>query len=119
MIVKYKHLSLGARFSYEYDPSRIFVKLTEAGQIVEWFKSEVVVCFNKPSIQTINPETKVAIMELSFGKTSHDFPKTAFEEGYEHYYYHPRWSDNPYSKGSDEYEEFQRGYNEADSDDCI
>jgi len=119
MEAQFKHLSLGTRFSFIGQHDKTFVKLTN-NQVVEWNPNEVVKCFETPLVFEIaHPDFVVEIRERFPNTNRHDFPKTCYEEGYEHYMYHPRWSDNPYSKGSAEYEEFQRGYHEADEDDLI
>lgn len=117
MEVKYKHLALGARFSYPEDSRRIFVKLTEAGQIVEWNKDNYIVCFDKNPILPINPEFLVIIRDSYTGVSNNKFPKTAHAEGYEYYWKHPHHWDNPYEEGTEAHDDWDDGYSQGLDDD--
>lgn len=118
METQFKYLSLGARFSFGQLES-IFVKLNKI-QVVRWNPHEVIQCFESPHVFEIaHPDTVVVVRERYPEHNHHEFPKTAYQEGYHHYIVHPRWSDNPYTKGSQDYNEFARGYFDADWEDTI
>ena len=119
METQFKHLSLGARFSFIGQYDKTFVKLTNI-QVVEWIPHEVVRCFETPLVFEIaHPEFVVSIRERYCDKNNHLFPRTTYVEGYEHYVVHPKWSDNPYTKGSMEYIGFANGYLDAEWEDTI
>jgi hypothetical protein len=119
METQFKHLSLGARFSFIGQLDKTFVKLNNI-QVVEWDSNEVIKCFKSPYVSVIaHPEVIVEVRERYPETNYHEFPKTAYKEGYDHYIVHPRWSDNPYTKDSQEFLDFQRGYLDADWEDTI
>lgn len=119
MEVAFKHLSLGAKFSFLGHDRTIFVKLSDE-DCVKWDDHEPIVCYNKQVVMWFGDVNKlVDLREIHSDRTYHEFPKTAYKEGYDHYVVHPRWSDNPYTKGSQEFLDFQRGYLDADWEDTI
>lgn len=118
MQVKYKYLALGARFSYPEDSRRVFVKLTHGGQIAEWDVNNYIVCDTKQVILPINPEFLVIMRDPFTGRTDHQFPKTAYQEGYEYYCKCPHHWDNPYEKGTKEHDDWDEGYGTSFDDDC-
>lgn len=119
MNVKFKHLALGARFRYPEDYIRVFVKLSHKGDIAEWNNDECIICHEKQVILPINPETDVHLYDQYSWKTDHVFPKTAHQEGVDAYYsYKIKCHENPYEEGSQAYNDWDDGWNEADWDDC-
>jgi hypothetical protein len=116
MNIQFKFLSLGARFSVIEDSRIIYVKLSK-DEFIRF--DEHVVCYDKQVVNKFIEDVLVSVREPTHCKTYHHYPKTAKQEGYDYYMYHPnRYRDNPYEEGTQAYEDWEEGWDDADWDDC-
>jgi hypothetical protein len=118
MEVKFKHLALGCKFSFIGSTRTIFIKLND-NTVAQWNKDESIICFVKQVVMDFgDPEKLVLFRDPYTGENYHEYPKTAFQEGYDSYMRSPGWCDNPYEEGTQAHKDFDDGYYESDMDDC-
>lgn len=116
METQFKYLSIGTRFSYIGFFDTTMVKISD-NEFILW--KESIVCFDKTVVLPLSDVNMlVVIRERDPYGTYHEYPKTAFQEGYLAYMKHPRSCNNPYVEGTKEYADWDDGWSESDWDDC-
>jgi len=114
MQILFKHLSLGTRFSVIDDSRIIYVKLSK-DEFIRF--NELVVCYDKQVVYKFIEDVLVSVREPTCCRTYHEYPKTAYQEGYDAYSRKHR-CENPYEEGTKEHEDWDEGYSTSDWDDC-
>ena len=77
MEVKFKHLSLGCKFSFIGLTKTIFIKLND-NTVAQWNKDESITCFVKQVVMDFgDPEKLVLVRDPLTWENNHEFPKTA------------------------------------------